>query len=373
MKKNIVFVNNTLGEGGAEKVLIDILNRLDYEKYNVTLFLLENKGVRFENLNKNVKLKYLYPNIEIKGYISSRVWNILKYRIMKYFYWLVHFICIGMKNDVEIAFIEGEPTRFVSQSLNKRSRKIAWVHTDLEKRRPQEINELYKNIYERFDEIVCVSNSSKRAFNNIYKDLNKNVQVIYNLIEIDEIKNLSNEPIKFNFNKPTIVSVGRLTKIKRMDLIIRAHKNIIDKGIEHDLIILGIGEEYDNLVSLTEKLNVKESVHFLGYKKNPYPYIKKADLFVMGSEFEGLPLVIAESIVLGKAIVSTDNGGATELLGDMLYSELVDVNDLNALTKAIYEVLINTKIKCDLELKSKERAKVFDNVNVMQSIHNIIG
>ena len=233
-------------------------------------------------------------------------------------------------------------------------------------------NELYKNIYERFDEIVCVSNSSKRAFNNIYKDLNKNVQVIYNLIEIDEIKNLSNEPIKFNFNKPTIISVGRLTKIKRMDLIIRAHKNIIDKGIEHDLIILGIGEEYDNLVSLTEKLNVKESVHFLGYKKNPYPYIKKADLFVMASEFEGFSLVIAESIVLGKAIVSTDNGGATELLGDMLYSELVDVNDLNALTKAIYEVLINTKIKCDLELKSKEKAKVFDNVNVMQSIHNII-
>lgn len=372
MKKNVLIVNNTLGEGGAEKVLVDVLNKFDYEKYNVKLLILDNKGVHFNKLNENVKLKYIYPNIQPKSKLGIKLWNCFKYRTMNHLYYFIYKLYAGMNNDVEIAFLEGEPTRFISKSLNKKSKKIAWVHTDLEMCRPKEINELDQLVYSKFDDIICVSNSSKEVFDKLYSDLNKDAKVIYNIIDKNNINKLANESIKFKSNKPIIISVGRLTEMKRFDLIIKAHKEVINRGIDHELLILGVGPCKDSLVELAKNLNVSDSVKFLGYVQNPYPYIKYADIFISASDFEGFSLVIAESIVLCKAIISTNNGGGTELLENGKYGQIINKDDLNSLSDGIYNILNNKKLKEDLEKKSAERSKIFNSDLVMDSIYKII-
>lgn len=372
MKKNVLIVNNTLGEGGAEKVLIDILNRFDYSKYNVKLLLLKREGVHFNKLNKNVKLKCLYPQFNIKNHFLCRFWNFFQYRTMKHLYKIIYIIYAGLNNDVEIAFLEGEPTKFISRSINKKSKKIAWVHTDLIKCRPQNVNIEDQEVYKCFDDVVCVSNIAKKAFKELYKDIHYDPKVIYNLIEVDRINTLSKEIVDFKFDKPTIVSVGRLTKLKRFDLIIKAHKRLIENGIDNNLIILGIGEEENHLKDLIRKLNVENSVHMLGFIDNPYPYIKKSDIFVTASEFEGFSLVVAEALSLGKSIVSTSNGGADELLKNGVFGKLVNVNDLDELTINIENILTNNEVKIKYEEKALLRAEIFKYEQVMSDIYNLL-
>lgn len=372
MKKNIVIINNTLGDGGAEKVLVDILNKFDYEKYNVKLVLIENSGSRFESLNNNVKLETIYPYLVFKNKFFQRVFNFYKYRSMKYFYNIIYKIKVGMKNDVEIAFLEGEPTRFVSKSLNKNSKKIAWVHTDLEKCRPSNINEQDRNIYKKFDEVVCVSNSSKNVFDKIYNDINVNSKVIYNFIDNNKINELANEKKELDFKNKTIIGIGRLTYIKRFDLLIKAHRKVIDIGINHDLVIVGEGEEKESLFNLAKELKVEKTVRFLGFKQNPYPYIKSADVFIMASEFEGFSLVIAEAASLNKAIISTDNGGGSELLNYGECGIIINRDDVDSLSKEIYSVLKDDKLRIKLENKSLQRSKDFDSDLIMEKIYDVI-
>lgn len=372
MKKNILIVNNTLGEGGAEKVLIDILDKFDYEKYNVKLLLLKKEGVHFNKLNKNVKLKFLYPNLKIKNELLKKIWNFIQYRSMKHLYVIIYFLYAGLKNDVEIAFLEGEPTKFVSRSINKKSKKIAWVHTDLIKCRPERVNLEDIEVYKKFDKVVCVSEIAKRSFCKIYKNECCEPNVIYNLINVDKINELSKEEIGFKFKKPTIVSIGRLTKLKRFDMIIRAHRMLLDMGIDNDLLILGIGEDEKKLKNLVKKLNVEDSVHMLGFIDNPYPYIKHGTIFAVASEFEGFSLVTAEAITLGKPIVSTSNGGVDELLKNGQYGKILIQNTYEDLANAIKEILNNPS---SLEYYNKrciERSKIFKGDEILSNIYSII-
>lgn len=372
MKKNILIVNNTLGEGGAEKVLIDILNRFDYSKYNVKLLLLRKEGVHFKELNKNVKLRCLYKQFNIKHSLLNKAWNFFQYRTMKHLYKLIYILYAGLNNDVEIAFLEGEPTKFVSKSINKKSKKVAWVHTDLIKCRPEHVNLEDKEVYKKFDNVVCVSNIAKKSFQKLYKDISYEPKVIYNLIEVSKINKLSQENIDFKFDKPVIVSVGRLTKLKRFDLIIRVHKKIIESGINHELIILGMGEEEKNLNQLIKELNVENSVHMLGFVDNPYPYIKQADILLLASKFEGFSLVVAEALSLGTPIMSTSNGGADELLNCGEFGVIVEDNTLDVFVNKIKKIIVDKKkLEC-YRMKSIERSEIFDGNSVMRDIYNLI-
>lgn len=373
MKKNVLIVNNTLGEGGAEKVLVEILDKFDYNKYNVNLLLLKKDGVHFDKLNKNVNLRYIYPKLNIQNTFLKKVWNWFEYRSMKHLYKFIYMVYVGFKNDVEIAFLEGDSTLFVSRSINKQSKKIAWVHTDLIKCRPTHVNEYDKEVYKYFDDIICVSNSAKESFKKLYSNISCEPKVIYNLIDVEKIKKMSDEKVDFEINKPTIISVGRLVKLKRFDLLIKAHKIILDNGIDHDLLILGNGEEKENLQNLIDELKVNDSVKMLGFKHNPYPYIKKSSLFVLASEFEGLPLVVCEALSLGIPIISTINGGGNELLADGEFGIIVNTDDLEALSEGIKEILVNKYKSEYFKNKSKDRVKVFDTDKVLKEIYEVIG
>lgn len=368
--KKILIVHETLNGGGAEKVLINILNSIDYSKYSVDFALLHHEGVYLEQINKNVNIIKLFPISSFNNKIFNRIYHKVKNICIKHFSEKIYNKKLKNNYDVEIAFLEGPVTYFLSKSSNLN--KIAWVHTDLERLRRLEYK-VEEECYNKFNKIICVSNEGKNIFNKIYPKYAYKVEVIYNLIDDNEIRALSRyKADKYNFNKSTVIAVGRLNEVKRFDLLIRAHKLLLDDGIDHNLIILGEGDLKKDLMELAKKLQVQQSVKFLGFIKNPYPYIYKSDLFVMSSDFEGLPLVICEALVLEKAIVSTKCTGPTELLGNGEYGVLVECSNVIELKNSIKNILINKKIKKYYENKSKERSVIFKRNEIMNRIYEII-
>lgn len=366
--KKIQIVTLNLGCGGAEKVLINMLNRLDYSLYEVEVLLIENKGIYIDNLNKNVKLRYVFPNISFKNRKLENIYDFIKRNIIKYFGSFVPYI--NENFDIQIAFLEGLSTIFLSKAFNN-SKKIAWVHTDLKKMRSMPYKKELK-IYEKFDTTVCVSENVKHSLIELYPTLKEKTKVIYNLIECEKVIELSKENVELKFNKPTIIGVGRLNVAKRFDLLLEAHNLLLKEGIYNELLILGEGNELDNLKSMINNKGLNESIKLLGFKKNPYPYIKKSDVFVMTSDYEGFSLVLAEAMILGKAIVSTKCTGPKELLNYGKCGLLVECNNVIKIKEAIKRILIDTKLKKDLEFKCKIRSNIFNSNEVMKQINELL-
>lgn len=370
-KKKILIAQYSLGGGGAEKVLVDILNNVDYSKYEISIFLLRKEGVYLNKVNENVNIIVPIGNINFKNEKANKLLNDFRFTLIKFMPKIVHRLVVGNEYDVEIAFVEGLTSKFIADSCNKNSKKISWVHIDLGKYKP--IKEFFqKRFYPKFDVIACVSEDSKRVFEKLYPNLKDKTRVVYNLIDSKQILELANEEIEFNEEIPTIIAVGRLSIQKRFDVLIKAHKLLLDDGINHKLLILGEGDKRDELQLLINNLNVNETVDLHGFVDNPYKYIKKSKVFAMSSDFEGLPLVVCESLVLGKPIVATRCTGPTELLDNGEYGLLVDCDNEVQLKDALKSILMDDSLCEYYSNKSLERSKIFDIKEAINNIYNLL-
>lgn len=363
--KKILFIMYNLAGGGAEKVLIDLLDNIDYTRYEVDLLLIRKEGVYLNSINNNVKVKSIIPCNKNKNSLHLRLMSLM----YAYFPKILVSYVIGKKYDVEIAFLEGETSKIATYSKNNHSKKISWVHTDLEKYITMSREEEEK-IYDLTDTIVCVSNKCKDSFNNIYPQYKDKTKVLYNLIDTNNIINKSKE--EFKYNKKYILAIGRLVKEKRFDRLIKSYKLLSDEGFSEELIILGEGELRADLEKLVDKLNLKDKVHLYGFKKNPYSYIKNCSLFVTSSDVEGLPLVVAEAIVIGKAIVSTNCVGSAELIDYGKYGILTSKNDEISLKEGIKKILESDENKRFYEQKSLERSKIFNKAKFMDEFYKLV-
>jgi len=155
--------------------------------------------------------------------------------------------------------------------------------------------------------------------------------------------------------KPLLIAVGRLMPQKRFDRLLRAMSIIRQKNQEAELWILGQGDMKPELERLCKELQLQDSVRFLGFVPNPYPYVKAADIFVLSSDTEGYPLVVAEAMCLGKAIVSTAVTGATEMLSNDA-GVLVTVDE-KSLADACLQLLADDGAREQLGKRAREEAK----------------
>lgn len=356
-----------LAGGGAERVLVDLLDEIDYKKYNVDLLLIREEGIYIYDINKNVNIKSIFS---YNNSLKNKIFNYIKSLLYKYCPKFFIGNIIGKKYDVEISFLEGETSSLLLYSKNKNSKKVAWVHTDLEK--VDNLNVIQeKKIYNLADTVICVSNDCKDSFLKLYPEYKEKIKVIYNLINKSRILKLGN---KKEVNLPSsnyILSIGRLTKEKRFDRLIKAYKLLVDDGIKQDLIILGEGNLRKSLENLVDELNLNERVFFPGFTKNPYYWIKNCNLFVLSSDLEGLPLVISETMMLGKAIVSTDCVGSTELLGNGEYG-IITRKDVESLKLGIQSLLLDEKKKFLYEKKALERSKIFNKKIFNEDLNRIL-
>ncbi|HEO98712.1 MAG: glycosyltransferase [Campylobacterales bacterium] len=181
---------------------------------------------------------------------------------------------------------------------------------------------------------------SKGIADDLVNELNvvpDSLHTIYNPFDRVEIQHKSSEAVEIE--KPYILHAGRLEKVKRQDMLLKAYAK---SNRREDLVILGDGSQLDTLKKLVQKLHLASKVHFLGWKENPYPYIKNAELFVLSSEVEGLPTVLIESLILHTPIVSTNcKSGPEEILIGPLKNYLVEVNNVDKLAQKINEAMKN--------------------------------
>lgn len=375
MKKILIFVDS-LNEGGVSKVLLDLLENINKEKYDITVMTLYNQGVYIDEVRKYVKYKYCF-NIpaangnSLKAKLYRKYWGGMLRLPESFMYrWFVK-----EKYDIEIAFMHGWSTKFISGSNNRASKKIAWVHVDLVTW--NRVDGIFKNLehhkkaYSKFDEVLCVSQTVKEGLEKKYNV--KNARVLYNPINREKILKLSNEEIddiKFS-SKFKLISVGRLSEQKGYDRLLRIFKKLKNDGLDIELILVGNGNKYNELNEYIVENKLEKDVTLLGFRENPYKYVRASDLFICSSISEGFSLVIGEAMAIGVPIVSVDCPGPNEVLGFGKYGKLVNNNEED-LYNGIKEMINNRALYKKYKNKANERGKMFSINKFINKVESIL-
>ncbi len=317
----ILFIENNLAGGGAEKVLLTLLEQLQPPKYEITLLLIKNKGIYLDAIPPYVKLQYMIDVNQKDIPFPANTQSLSTFYQNN----------IDKDYDIEIAFLEGPPTKLLSYSTNKYSKKIAWVHIDLEKVHwtypyyhcLQEEFDCYKNL----DKVVFVSNNVQRGFEHLFGRPLENSIVIKNPIDCKKIQ-LAADSFNVSYEGFNCVIVGSLVNRKGHSRLIYSMGKLFQLGYRFHLYVVGEGIEERSLKELCHILGIFEYVHFVGFQKNPYPYIANANLLISSSISEGYPLVSCEALALGTPILATDCTGNRDVLEDGKYGLLVENSEM---------------------------------------------
>ena len=318
MKKNIAIFQTDLGIGGIQKSIINLLNNLDYQKYNVDLYLL-SKGEFFENLPKEVDVKIL-------KFFS--LFKILPFEIM----YLLTFKHIKKEYDIVIDF-NGYSNYLSSLALKTKSkRKIMWVHNDYKEKKKydKKFNLLYilsKNKYKKFDDIVAVSEGAASSFQELTRVPCK--FIIPNYIDIEEINRKKEENVDFYVDEEcvNVCFLGRLVSQKGLESMLIKIRKLLNNFKNFHLYIIGDGPLKDKLINEVEEANMYNYVTFLGNKKNPFPYLKKCDYLILNSKYEGQGMVALEALSLGLEVIMPSR------LNKYLDIDYIDIDNIKALKK----------------------------------------
>lgn len=350
----VLFLINTLGSGGAERILVETVNSLNHKKYQITVQTVLDGGVNKKQLSPKIAYKTIIP---FKNEILQKL--AVKFLVKMKASSLLYKLCVHDNYDYEIAFLEGLPTKILSKSTNTISKKYAWLHTDLNSfpdsyhaygsEKKEEI------AYRQFDRIFCVSESVRTNIESKYSINKDKLEVVYNVIDDKSISLASKELVTLPTQaRPIFISVGRLTKTKGYERLLRVHKRLIESGYEHSLLLIGDGSEYAKLDKFINENNLLKTAFLLGYQDNPYKYISKADLFICSSFAEGYSTVVSEAVLCNTPVLSTEVAGAREPQCLPRCSIIVENNE-DALFNALRYLLDNPKKLVDLRHNLSER------------------
>jgi len=345
MKKNILFVNDEMEMGGVSRVLINLLANLNYDKYNVDLLVLHPHGAMLNQIPKQVNLirgtdYFEVCDLKLKACFKKSFGlglkklsfqhslkngaifdNIIKERKKMQ---LKHY-------EVEIAFKDGFTTFFTA--CGNSDYKINWIHADYKiKNYARHYPTSQKRALARFDRHIAVSKVAAKSYQNTF-NLEK-VESIHNVITDQIIRDKANLEVDYQpeADLVNLISVGRLHPQKAYDRLLRVCSRLNLDGLKYRLDIIGDGELREELLKQKQELKL-DNVNFLLQKDNPFPYVKKADLFVLGSLYEGLATVVFESLILHTPLIACQVAGIDEQVNEN--NSLVVANDEEGLYQGL--------------------------------------
>lgn len=383
LKKKILIRIGSLRHGGAEKVLVTFLKNLPRDKYEIDLLLNLYSGKYLKEVPSWVNILYLNKGEMITTNriqdLPIKAFRVLYQKILKLFPQILYqFILKGKKYDIEFAAIHGMRDEILNSPL-KFSKKLIWIHNDLKKTEFHNYTEKELRKFFGFDKILVISEKIKQDFERVAttKEEKDKIVRIYNPLDTEEILSKSKLKLKnYNFDKraKTFVSVGTVFPQKGFDRLLKAHKRLLYEGLNHTILILGDGYDFENLKNLKKELGVAGTVTLLGFTDNPYPYFKKADFYILSSRYEGFPTVLFEAITLKKKIIATDVSGVREMLEEGKLGLIVDNSEngiYEGMKKALQndpifdtytESLINYNMPFDLENSVKIITEIIDTI-----------
>lgn len=360
-KKKVLFYIDTLGKGGLDKVVLDVVNNLNHNKYEVSVIRRFSKGYYTNFLNSNIITK---SNIHFQNIKHPRLGHLVRVICDRLPRKVIYKLFIHKKYDVEIACGDAFPATIIGGSTNKKSKKILWEHMDVtldESTATHFSYEKIKEFFGPFDKIVGVSKDCEKKFNEKY-GFEEKTTYIYNPIDIKTIEKKSSEQVEDMYEEGfNILTIGRLMPQKAYLRLIDVVKDLYDRGIRFKLTIIGEGPQHGDIIKKIKQYDIEDRVKLLGFKENPYPYIKGADLVICSSIHESYCLVVAESLVLGTPVLSTKCTGPIELLDNGKYGMLVE-NSHEGLESGIERMVTDKKMLKHYRKMATER-KSFFNVN----------
>lgn len=367
-RTRVLFFIHDLKHGGAEKVLVNLVNNMNIEKYDVTVMTLFDVGVNKQFLSPNIKYKTYFTK-EFRGnkYILKLFKPETLYKKM-----------ITEEYDVVISYLEGICNRIISGCNNPKTKKIAWRHiseTDAEYVQCYISKKEADDIYNKYDFIAGVSESVIENFLKLSGHSKDNYGVIYNTNETEKIKELSKEKVvnkEFDCDGLKIIGVAKVRPRKGFMRLAQVHKRLIEEGYKYKIFVLGEGEERKKIEEYLEQNGIKDSFHFLGYDPNPYKYVAKCDLFVCPSFEEGFSTAATESLVVGTPVLTTLCSGMKEMLGENDEYGVIVENSTEGIYSGLKRFLDNPELFNHYHKKAIERREIFSTEKTVKSVEDLI-
>ena len=370
----ILFKSGSTMMGGLEKVQIEYINFLvKQEKYQIKI-VIENDNGKDNALEKYITSNVTYLKnynyiLEIKNLRENRkksLWSRIKYNLAitkekKYADNKFLQIYKEYKPDIVIDF-DSSLTKIIDK-LNS-SKNLVWIHSSIKnwKKKKSKIDRFVDRI-SKYSKIICICKEMKEDLINLKNELKNKVDFLYNPIDFDKIKKLSEEDFceedkKFLENK-YLLSIARLDCIpKDFETLFKAYEIAKKDGYDGKLYIIGDGPDKEKVEKLKETNLYKEDILLLGRKENPYNWLKKADKLILSSRYEGFAMVLLEGLCLGKEVIASNcKTGPKEILANNR-GELFEVGDYLTLAKYINSKSNNNDLKFKLE--EFERNRIFE-------------
>lgn len=366
--KKVLFMIPTLDHGGAEKVLVNLVNNMDKTKFDITVLTLFGGGVNRQFLKPHIRNNYCIRR-SFPG--NSKLLKIFSPKTLYKHFIKEHY-------DIIVSYLEGPTARIVSGCNDKDTKLVSWIHCKMEDEDTASVGfrnfKEAKKCYNEFDYTACVSEWVKDFFIKTF-NFQKTVGVLYNTIETDEIVEKSKDPIddiQFFKDCYNICSVGKITQVKGFDRLAKVHKRLLDDGIKNHIYILGIGEDRAKLESYLAENDLIDTFTFMGYKTNPYKYVRNCDLYVCSSHSEGFSTSVTEALIVGTPVVTTLCSGMQEMLGENNEYGIVTDNNEDTLYAGVKRILTEEGLLEHYSKQASERGSFFDTKNTTKAVEKML-
>ena len=367
LKKQVLFVIHDLHLGGAEKVLVNLVNHMDRSKFDVTVLALFGGGVNEPFLNPDIRLivghKRPFPG-------NSRIMKLFSpERLFRYY--------IKGRYDAIVSYLEGPSARIVSGCPRDGTKLVSWVHCTMESQETIGVGfrsfQEARTCYGKFHIGVFVSQEVRTAFCRWIPM--RDTEVLYNTVDSDEILRDAVEPVE---DKSTpdgeikLIGVGKVVPNKGFDRLARIHKRLREEdGLPVHTYILGEGFQRKGLEAWAAENGLSDTFTFLGYQTNPYKYVAACDLFVCASHAEGFSTAVTEALIVGTPVVTTEVSGMREMLGENEYGVITE-NSEEALYQGVKEMLTAPERLSHYKEKARERGRRFSTGQTVRAVEEML-
>lgn len=367
---HFLFITGPLHTGGAERVLLDLLQHIDYRQHRVTLCQIVGGGFYADEIPGTVQRCALWLHYGI-GF--SAAWHsslrigfngLIRRRARR---------LLRESYDVAISFLEGAPLRVHALTMPQAKRHYSWVHCDLE-HFPYEQAQFRSEqeelaAYNAMDGIICVSHDTERAFHRRFPGCTTPTRTIFNPVDIAKIHTLS-DAYELTKRPFTVLCLGRLSAQKRFDRAIRVAALLRQKAVDIHFLIMGQGELQHELARQIRELGLADRVQLRPFTPNPFPQLRAADLLLICSEAEGFSLVLCEALALGVPVVSTRTAGPTEII-EHNHCGLLCAHDDAAIAEAILSMHRSPELRQRCIRAGYERVRDFDVHHAIQELYTL--
>lgn len=373
-KESVLFLIESLDGGGAEGALENIVANLDRDKFDPYVVSETDQESRTERIAA-MSHYHCFGHRNLNHSIPREIIN----RIIFKYSWsappaLVRKTLVRGKYDIEVAGCEGYATKIIGSSTDKKSKKIAWIHSDF-------VNNpwsrgMYNNpederaCYKKFDAIICVSESIKDSFLKTYPELENKVRVIYNIVDNHRIIEMGKEPLDYDRKRPLFVLAGSFLPVKGFERAVKIFGRLRDDGYDFSVIIMGIGYERDKVQKIMDELSLNDRITLMEYQSNPYKYMANADAYVCSSYTEGYSTTVSEAVIVGTPVITTECSGMREIFGDKECGIICENSD-EGLYRAIKKVLDNPELLKKYKKEAELRSAHFDKEKLVKEVENL--